>query len=299
MNPFAAEGFWNKAILFINRATEPGEGRSEDERRFWAALSLEQAAKWALAEISPALVVDPQRDGGSQLLQALELKESNKAVTAQASTIFTRCGSALRPFNREEALKIAEARNDYLHGAGVDILLLPNQIWWPRIWSLFNVLLLSGQRTFDDFVGSAMANKIESLLAANKRNLEVHYEALLASAQSRYQRRQSGMASVGENARWEANRRWVSRSYYETEAQCPACERYGIVGSDEAESKSLNLDDPEFPAIEVSFLPDRFFCDECYLILDDYDLIELAGLNKSFGTFSDEDPVAFPEYGND
>ena len=51
--------------------------------------------------------------------------------------------------------------------------------------------------------------------------------------------------------------------------------------------------------VEVKFLPDRFFCDECYLIFEDYDLIELAGLNESFETFSDEDPVAFPEYGND
>lgn len=298
MNPFDPEGFWNKAVLFVNRATEPTGYRTIDEARLWASLSLEQAAKWALADISPALVADPVNDGGNQLLHALNLKETSRPVTASASTVFQRCADILKPFDFKEATRIAADRDDYLHGAGIGIVISPDETWWPRYWSLMHILLTSRQRSFEDLVDHARVSLIEHELERNKRRIANEYEALEAAAATRLRRIKAGSLSAVEMENLRRHSWGIPNARYIADAVCPVCGSSGSVGSEDEVDRKL-IWDAEDPVVEVTFYPDSFYCGQCHFTLDRFELVEVSNLNEEFLTIEEPGPYDFAEYGND
>lgn len=300
MTAFRAEAFFVKARLFVNRAMEPGDARSEDERRLWAALALELLAKWALAETSPVLVADPAKDGGDQLFMALGLKEAGPTVTVQATTAFKRCQSIYHPFNAQDAAKFSTARNEYLHGSEIALLAIPADLWWSRYWSLVNVLLTAHQRVLEDLVGSARVAEVEAHLARNAERNQQQYEAAVEAARRNLARYQGEQMSAAEARRWEHF--WHETKNYDAEVECPACGAMGTAGSDDAQNKDVTWSDDAYetyPTIEVTFVPDFFSCPKCHLVLDNYDLIEVAEMNEEHIIETDEPIYDEPEYGND
>ena len=133
--PFDDEALWLKAKLFLNRAMDPDSHRSFDEQAFWASASLELLAKAALAKQSPILIAVPD-EGGANLLMAIGLIEGTaKFNSISANTIFKRCERAFKPFSGIDAQRLADARNEYLHGAAVGFMPLTPDSWWPRFWA--------------------------------------------------------------------------------------------------------------------------------------------------------------------
>lgn len=302
MTAFRAEAFWIKARLFINRAMEPGDARSEDERRLWASLALELLAKWALAETSPALVADPVKDGGDQLFMALGLREGGPSVTVQASTAFKRCQAIYHPFNAQDASKFSNARNEYLHGSEIALLAIPADVWWSRYWSLVNVLLTAHQRVLEDLVGSLRVAEVEAHLARNAERNKQQYEAAVQAARRNLARYRGDQMSATEARRWELSAGPGITARYHVEVECPACGELGTAESEDAQSREVVWsDDPHdsYPTVEVTFVPDYFTCPVCHLSLDDYELVELAGLAEEHTIETDEPAYEEPEYGND
>lgn len=305
VNPYAPSGFWLKAKLFINRSLESANSSSEDERRIWAALGLELLAKWALAETSPTLVIDPVTDGGSNLLRALDLQDGAKNVTAPAKTIFSRCAQIFRPFDEKAAGKIAGTRNDYLHGAGVEILTLPGHAWWPKYWSLVNVLLTSQQCSLEELVGFAELHNVNKQLELHTHRIEDQYEVAFQTAQRNLKKFKEGNMSAREKSRWDSLLRKNPELSYRAQVDCPVCSAIGEVQSDYAEAKEIawwtDSDDPyqHSPYVEVTFEPDFYICPTCHLVLDDPQLLEYAGLDGPVTIGTDEDPYLEGEYGND
>lgn len=304
-NPYAPLGFWVKAKLFINRALEPTASSSEDERRMWAALGLELLAKWALAETSPALVVDPVADGGRSLLSALDLKEEASGVTAGAKTIFSRCAQIFHQFDEKSAGQISGARNDYLHGAGVEILALPEKAWWPNYWSLINVLLTSQQRSLESLVGFSELRNVNQQLELHRNRVKEQYESAVEAARRSLKRFEDGTMSAREKSRWDSLLRQDPQLSYRMQVECPACDSIGEVQSDYAETKEIawwSESDNEYeryPYVEITFEPDFYICPNCHLFLDEPQLLECAGLDEQAIIESDEEPYIEGEYGND
>lgn len=298
MSAFSADAFWIKARLFVNRAMEPGDGRSEDERRLWAALALELLAKWALAKTSPTLVADP---GGEQLLKALGLKEGAPYVTVPASTAFKRCQAIYRPFSEDDASTFARARNEYLHGADVALMGIPAEAWWSRFWSLINVLLTAQAHTLYDLVGSARVPEIEAHLARNKLRSKHQFEAAVETARRNLARFRDDQMTAAEARRWSLSAHLEAGLSYSDEAICPACGSVGTVESDDAQKREIEWsgDPEEYPTVLVTFIPDYFSCPVCHLTLDDYELIAEAGLDDEHEVESDEPPYDESEYGNE
>lgn len=301
MSGFSAEGYWIKGQLFINRAMEPDDVRSEDERRLWASLALEQMAKWALARTSPTLVADPARIDGDQLFRALGLREGGPYVSVTAWTAFKRCAAIYRPFSEKEASAFAHARNEYLHGTDIALLDLPLEAWWPRFWSLVSVLLTAHQLVLEDLVDVSRLAEIELHLSHNAKRVEHQCEAAIEAARRNLDRYREGHMLTYEARRWERGGLGLTLGEeFQSEATCPACGEYGTVEGETPDREDVvwptNMDD--IPVVEVTFVPDYFSCPTCHLVLDNYELIVQAQLDDPVTIPTDRD-YAETEYGND
>src|SRR3954453_7270508 len=129
--PYDHDALWLKAKMFLNRAMDEEETRPFDERALWATLALELLGKAALARTSPVLIAEPTEEG-TNLLIALGLMEGDaQFISVRAATVFRRCQRAFRPFSSDEAIKLTNARNEYLHGAVPGFTSIPESAWWP------------------------------------------------------------------------------------------------------------------------------------------------------------------------
>ena len=135
VTPFDHDGLWNKAVLYINRATEPGDARTQEERMLWASLSLELLAKSALAKINPLLIADPMDDGKSFLLAAGVGADLSSFKTIPVKTAFSRSARSFPPFSMHGAMTLAGNRNEELHSASIPFALAHESSWWERFWA--------------------------------------------------------------------------------------------------------------------------------------------------------------------
>jgi hypothetical protein len=224
-----------------------------------------------------------------------------------ASTVFKRCQKAFRPFSAPDARKFADARNEYLHGSAIGFMSLPPQAWWPHYWALAVILVTAQDRTIEDLVGPDRAPVIEAHLAQNAKNVEHRTEALLSRARQRLVQYRSGTLPARIQAEWRSSPDLTSGLPYYADVECPACGDEGTLEGDDGEQVSFEYSydredgSPVGATARIDVVASYFSCPTCHLVLDDYELIEQAGLPDSF-EFLDTDPEwpeMEPDYGND
>lgn len=293
---------WDKARVFLNRAMDDAPTRSFDERAFWASAALELLGKAALAKHSPALIADPSGEGRSLLIATGLMQGEARFVSVAAKTIFSRCSKAFRPFNEGEALAFAQARNEYVHGAGVGFLDLPREIWWPKYWAQAAILVEALDYTISDLVGDDRVGAVERQLEQNARNIAERVESLVERA-----RRQLAMFEANQlppvmDREWRLNRNLSAMMKYEASETCPACGGQGRLEAEEYDDieYQYEFDDgrPESLWATANANSDYFSCPRCRLVLDGYELLVEAGLPETFEIVID-DPEPEQEYGND
>ena len=300
---WSEEALWLKARLFINRATDPDD-RSFDELALWASLSLELLAKAALSRVSPLLIATPSEEGTNLLIASGLVQGDATFHTAPAKTIFTRCGRAFRPFNKDEALKIAAGRNEYLHAGSATFTALPPHAWWPRFWAQAVILLTAQDKDLEDFVGPDRVATVEAHLATNRRHVEERVATLLARAQQRLQMHQAGTMNARQAAEWSAAWDQSAGMDHRTNATCPACGNEGTLEGEQVLQQEMNYDqvsEDEYDAIlDLTVAADYFSCPTCHLVLNNYEFLVEAGLPDDFAAVGDPaDYADYGEYGND
>lgn len=297
--PYDDAALWNKAKMFLNRAMDDSQERSPDEVALWAAAALELLGKAALARVSPLLIASPTEEGVNLLIASGLVEGDPKFISVAAGTIFKRCQRAFRPFNAGDAQKFADARNEYLHGAGVGFV-LPPEAWWPRFWSLASILVTAQDRDMSELVGDDRVVVVDRYLEQNSKNVEHRTEALIARARQRLAQWQAGTLPAKVQAQWPVDLDLTAGMTYRIAQTCPACDAEGVSEGDEfvhAEYE-YEYDGGYVSAWATLTVPCSYFsCPRCHLILD-YDLLEQAGLPETFQVI-DEDPPMEQEYGND
>ncbi|WP_433019939.1 hypothetical protein [Kribbella sp. CA-294648] len=300
--PYDPEALWLKSKMFLNRAMEPGSDRAFEERSFWAAAALELLGKAALAKISPLLIADPKEDGKNILIAAGVLKGGGRFVSVSAATVFRRCARAFFPFDDDGAIRIANGRNEYMHGPGSGLTPLPEEQWWAQYWSLATTLVDAQDRKLVDLIGQSRVQIVESYLALNAKNIESRTQSLIARAKQRFDFEREGSAPAKVQADWAKIMKADSQLPYKAEQQCPACGSVGFIEGDETVDVEFdydNRDDDGALLARVTVPSERFSCPACRLVLDSFPLIEQAGLPDYFETDDDAEEYMEPDYGND
>jgi len=210
---------------------------------------------------------------------------------------------AFKPFNEKEALQIAQARNEYLHGAGIGFEGLPEDAWWARFWAQVSILVDHLDHDLDGLVGSDRVARVQRYLSLNTKNLENRLESLLEHARQLLSLRSSPNPPA-----------WVEREFakpkdlgaglsHSDSAPCPACSNEGLLEGQEVrdyEIKFERVGEEDYDQwVELTVDAEYFSCRNCRLVLDGYELLELAGLPLTFEAVGDVPDYAGDEYGND
>ncbi|MDD7834988.1 hypothetical protein [Paenarthrobacter sp. AB444] len=299
------EALWLKAKLFISRAMDDRNPQSFDEQALWASLALELLGKSALARISPLLIAEPTEEG-KNILAALGIGEGDgKFTTVKASTVFKRCKRAFPTFDLALATDISNARNEYLHGAGVGFGGQTPDKWWQRFWSCASTLITGQDRTIDQLVGFRRERIVEKFLEQNQQYMQERYDALVHRARQRFGQHARGDLSEKMRKAWKTPYQLSAGLSYAESATCPACSSSGLLEAEEVQDErtdgyydSSTGEYDSWGAADA--LPDHFSCSECQLVLDEPALLELAGLHEPFEVQGDEFLLSTEgEYGND
>lgn len=304
--PYDHVALWNKAKVFLNRAMDKEPERSFDEQALWASAALELLGKAALSRVSPLLIADPTEEGLNILIASKLIEGNAKFTSVSAGTIFKRCGRAFRPFSADDAQDFANARNEYLHGPGLNVMTLPPHAWWPRYWSLAAVLVTAQDRELEELVGPDRTSEVLSYLEQNTKNVEQRTEALISRAKQRLTLYRSKQLPVKIQMEWDTIPDLTLGMTYSTPAQCPAC---GSSGTAEGEDSSaadyryeVEYDEEEGPIgmwAEITVPIDYFSCPTCHLVLDRYEMVVEAGMTETFTVIDDDPDPPEPDYGND
>jgi len=302
--PYDHEALWTKAKVFLNRAMDPDPGRSFDEQALWASAALELLGKAALARVSPLLIAEPNEEGVNILIAAGLIEGTAKFTSVTASTIFKRCQRAFKPFSAAEALKFADARNEYLHGPTIAFMTLPPEAWWPRYWALASILITAQDREIKELVGPDRVPVVEGHLKQNAKNIEHRTESLISRATQRLAQYRGGTLPAKIQMEWQANPDLTAGLSYSEAATCPACGSTGTLEGDDDSDMSYQYEpgddewEPGTTWAEITVPAEHFSCPTCHLVLDRYELIEQAGLPTDFEVTEDNPPQE-PDYGND
>jgi hypothetical protein len=301
--PYDHDALWLKAKLFLNHAMDSDDLCTFEERALWASLALELLAKAALAHVSPLLIATPQEDGTNLLIAAGLLGGEARFKSIPAHTLFGRCQKAFKPFSEKEAVQIAQARNEYLHGAGVGFGGIPEEAWWARFWSQVAILVDHLDDDLDGLVGSDRVAVVNRFLALNARNLEHRLESLLERARQRLNLRGSVNPPAWVEREFASTRDLTAGMSHRTDATCPACGAAGVLEGDEVSDYDLRFertnDDDYDSWVDLTVDAEYFTCGNCRLTLDSYELLEQAELPTTFPDVGDISDYAEPDYGND
>lgn len=300
--PYDTDRLWIKARLFVHRAMDLG--REFEEQAFWASAAFELLGKAALARVSPILIANPNPDGHSVLVASGLLNPDEKFSTIPAHTLWSRCRRSFKPFNESEALYISAVRNDYLHAGTVGKEGTP-EAWWPRYWAQVAILVSHLDREMVELVGATGDGIVSAYLVANREGQKRRLEALLERARTRLALHESGGLSAALERAWDAFTPYSMG--HTTSAECPACGATGTITGDSkldsrAEHSMVRYGGEEYDEITIwdSIASEAFSCDHCHLELNEFDLLEAAGLDESFEV--EGDPEAYydePEYNNE
>lgn len=299
------EALWLKAKLFLNRAMDESEPRSFDERALWASLALELLAKAALARVSPLLIAEPSEDGTNLLIASGLVEGEARFTSVRAKTLYSRCHKAFKPFNESEATKITQARNEYLHGSAAGFTSIPAEAWWPRFWNLATILINALERDIADLVGTDRDSVVEGHLLQNKKNIEHRTEMLMERAKQRLAQHRAGTLPARVASDWVPGQNRSAGLRYSESEECPACGGWGTIEGDEAEDVDVRYEqiaqDDFDVVVDVTASSEYFSCPACGLVLDNYQLLEQAGLDPTFAAEGSSDDIAEYEgdYGND
>lgn len=304
--PWDPDALWLKAKMFLNRAMDEADTRPFDERALWATLALELLGKAALARTSPALIAEPTEDGTNFLIATGLVEGESHFLSVRAKTIFLRCQRAFRPFSAEEALKLINARNEYLHSATPGFTFIPEQAWWPLFWRQAIILNNASDKDLADLVGSERESVVEAHLEQNRKNIEHRTEMLLEQARTRLAQYQAGTLPARIARQWTPGLDRSAGLARHAPMRCPVCGSLGEIEGEEIGDRDIAQsqvaeDEWEYQ-VTLTVYAEYFSCSNCGLVLDRSDLIEQAGLESTFGMEGDEDDVAElyeGEYGNE
>jgi hypothetical protein len=155
----------------------------------------------------------------------------------------------------------------------------------------------------EDLVGYARGQVVNAYLAQNTKNLEHRVEMLIERARQRLAQHRSGDLPARIAAEWASAKNLTGGLSHSTSETCPACGAEGLLERENVEQSNIRYEqtgeDDYDTWVDLTISAAYFSCPTCRLVLDEYDLLEQAGLSTTFDDVGDTSDYQEQEYGND
>ncbi|MBY3343649.1 hypothetical protein [Rhizobium laguerreae] len=273
-----AEALFLKAQRYAERmAASDGDGW---EQPFWSSLSLELLARAALSNVSPALLVENDKDW-THLYHALGFepleRKSPKSITV--TEVFKRlAGIYPETFISENysfCVVHTGRRNSELHSGEAVFEGIASSSWQPQFYAACTALLATMGLTLTDFIDGSEADVAGRLIAAAA---DKGAKAVLADVEAH--RKEWLALSDGERASLaESAKVWATRQAGHR-VTCPACSSIALVQGEAITPSVVKLDAEQSLVVETQdYLPSQFECVACRLKI--HGLSRLAAVNDN------------------
>lgn len=300
------DSLWAKATVFFERAFN--ESKSDPLFGLWAALGLELLARSAIANVSPTLLAEPDKEH-KQLLHALgrgSQKIPRKSLAS--SQIFQLCVTLFEHFT-EEQLKICTAmtnrRNEELHSGTSAFSEYPSAQWFSGFCRACKVLCECQGKSLADIFGDDEAEIAYQLLRQERSEVESSVKSSIAAHKKVFEAKSPAEKSAARKAAEKVVRQLSWKGHHKV--TCPACSSEASVSGVLYGEQRVSHDDGEV-AVRQPVSPREFECSACGLKLKGYAQLEIVGLGgrhtrTSYYSpaeyFGLEDPKEEREYDNE
>ncbi|MDF2863903.1 MAG: hypothetical protein K0S02_4175 [Achromobacter mucicolens] len=251
------------------------------EYALWSGFSLEYLARAALANVSPALLAETDKNWFS-LYHALGFTPTEEKFAPRSiavSEVFKRLTAILPHFNKEhEGFGILHTgrRNAELHTGEPAFDGIKASAWQPRFYQTCEVLLSSIGETLDGFVGRDEAKVARDLIDAAadesakavKGEVEAHKRVWLAKGEQERSKLRA-QASV-----------WASRQAGHR-VTCPSCASQALVAGAAVSAPVQRLNDGQITETQ-EHLPNQFECIACRLRILGLSRLTVVGLGDRY-----------------
>ena len=285
------DSLWRKSVLFLDRAFK--EVREGDVFPLWASMGLELLCRAAVANVSPLLLAEPEKDQ-RHVLHVLGYGTANPK-SVNMTQVLGLCKVLIAKFTDEEvriAQSLSGRRNEELHTGSAAFATFPVQDWLPGFFRTCSILADSLGYTLGDLLGPEEANAAnatlgeaeKSLVNAVKGEIHAHSTAFLA-------RPEAERAELVEKARVSGDELAHQRHH---RVECPACKSVATVQGDDVGKQQVEHGDGSI-TVRQTVLPTRFVCSACGLRLVGYQALRAAGVADHFTRRSEFSPSEYYE----
>jgi hypothetical protein len=273
------EALYLKAQRYVQRMDDHD---SDDwEYALWSGFSLEFLARAALANISPALLADTNKNWHS-LYHALGFAPNEAKFSARSiaiSEVFKRLTSILPSFIEEHenfGVFHTGRRNLELHTGEAAFDGINSSVWQPRFYKTCEILLVSMGMTLKDFVGTDEEQVASQIMYAAD---DVSAKAVEGGIEAH--KRVWGAKDDEERATLYTKASvWATRQIGHL-LPCPACTSQGMVVGEPVAAPVPRLSNDEITETQ-EYLPNQFECVACGLKIAGLSRLTVAGLGHRY-----------------
>lgn len=277
---------WDPEALYLKaeRYIQQMDAHDSDDWEYalWSSLALELLARAALANVSPALLADHDKQSHANLSYALGYPTTEEKFSPRSigiNDVFTRLTTFVPGFAKEHAsfgTQHTGRRNEELHSGKPAFDGLKTSSWQPRFYEVCQLLLKSMGLTLDAFFGKDEASVAVKMIAAAadesakavRGDVDAHKKVWQGLSEKERTKLQT-QADV-----W-ANRQAGHR------VDCPACSSQALVIGEPITTPVQKLDGDEI--IETQeFLPNQFECVACRLKIAGLSRLGAVGLGDQY-----------------
>jgi hypothetical protein len=285
VTPKATPPSWDPEALYLKaqRYVQHMSALDSDdwEHALWSGFALEFLARAALANVSPALLAETDKNWTS-LYHALGFTPTEEKFVPKSiaiSEVFKRLTAILPNFTKEhEGFGILHTgrRNAELHTGEPAFDGIKASVWHPRFYQICEILLSSIGTTLGDFVGEDEAKVARELINAAadesakavKGEVEAHKKVWLAKEEQE-------RSKLGAQASVWATRQAGHR------VNCPSCASQALVAGGPASAPVQKLSDGEITETQ-EYLPNQLECIACGLRIAGLSRLTVVGLGDRY-----------------
>lgn len=274
------DSLWTKSKLYFERSFEVD--RTDDVFGLWCAMGLELLSRSTIANFSPVLLADPDKEQ-RHLLSALGLGSS----TAQRKSIPTNqvlrlCKDLIPQFTADElliALALAGRRNEELHSGAASFVEYKHQTWIGGFYKCCKVLAEAQGESLTSLLGEDEAQTADRIIEQVNTEVSSKVKGKIAAFSKVFGEKD---LKEQDRLRLAAEEKGEALSHQQHHrVECPACKCVATVQGDTYGKEQIENKDDEI-IVRQSVIPTKFLCEACGLKLNGYGELIAASIADHF-----------------